>query len=74
MVGPFYFWAGALRGLKLRAEAAFPTPLKKRFAGINRLMFSIPIHGRRDRDTLREIMQDLRRAVASLPDRSRSPW
>ena len=35
--------------------------MKKRFAGINRLTFSIPIHGQRDRDILREIIQDLRR-------------
>ena len=35
--------------------------MKKRFAGINRLTFGIPLHNQRDRDILREIMQDLRR-------------
>lgn len=35
--------------------------MKKRFAGINRLTFSIPIRDQRDRDLLREILQDLRR-------------
>ena len=35
--------------------------MKKRFAGINRLTFSIPIHDQHDGGILREIMQDLRR-------------
>ena len=35
--------------------------MKKRFAGVNRLGFSIPIRDEHDRGVLREIMQDLRR-------------
>lgn len=35
--------------------------MKKRFADINRLSFGVPLRNQRDRDILREIMQDLRR-------------
>lgn len=35
--------------------------IKKRFAGINRLGFEIPLNNERDSAVLREIMQDLRR-------------
>ena len=36
--------------------------MKKRFAGVNRLDFEIPIHGERERGVVREVIQDLRRA------------
>jgi hypothetical protein len=36
--------------------------IKKRFAGINRVMFEIPIRGERDQGILKEIVQDLHRA------------
>jgi probable F420-dependent oxidoreductase len=35
--------------------------IKKRFAGINRVMFEIPLHSDRDRGVLKEIVQDLHR-------------
>jgi probable F420-dependent oxidoreductase len=35
--------------------------MKKRFAGVNRLAFSIPVRNERDRGVLKEILQDLRR-------------
>jgi probable F420-dependent oxidoreductase len=36
--------------------------IKKRFAGVNRLDFEIPIRGERERGVVREVIQDLRRA------------
>jgi probable F420-dependent oxidoreductase len=36
--------------------------MKKRFAGINRVMFELPVRTEHDRGTLKEIMQDLHRA------------
>ncbi|HYA36328.1 MAG TPA: TIGR03617 family F420-dependent LLM class oxidoreductase [Candidatus Binataceae bacterium] len=35
--------------------------IKKRFAGVNRLSFDMPVHNDRDRGVLKEILQDLRR-------------
>jgi hypothetical protein len=35
--------------------------IKKRFAGVNRLGFDMPVRNETDRGTLREILQDLRR-------------
>jgi hypothetical protein len=35
--------------------------MKKRFAGVNRLEFEIPIRGDRDRGVVREVIEDLRR-------------
>jgi probable F420-dependent oxidoreductase len=35
--------------------------MKKRFAGVNRLDFEIPIRGDRERDVVREVIQELRR-------------
>lgn len=35
--------------------------IKKRFAGVNRVMFEIPVRNEHDRDTLREIIQELHR-------------
>ena len=35
--------------------------MKKRFAGINRLGFDMPVHNEQDRGVLKEILQDLRR-------------
>jgi hypothetical protein len=35
--------------------------MKKRFAGINRLDFEMPVHSKHDRGVLREILQDLHR-------------
>jgi probable F420-dependent oxidoreductase len=35
--------------------------IKKRFAGVNRVMFEIPIRGERDQAILKEIIQDLHR-------------
>lgn len=35
--------------------------IKKRFAGVNRLGFDIPVHNDRDRGVLKEILQDLAR-------------
>jgi probable F420-dependent oxidoreductase len=35
--------------------------MKKRFAGVNRLDFEIPIHSDRDRGVVREVIEDLRR-------------
>ncbi len=35
--------------------------MKKRFAGVNRLEFEIPIRGDRDRSVVREVIEDLRR-------------
>ena len=36
--------------------------MKRRFAGVNRLDFEIPIRGERDRGVVREVIQELRRA------------
>lgn len=35
--------------------------MKKRFAGINRIMFEIPVHNEDDRGVLKEIIQDMHR-------------
>ena len=35
--------------------------VKKRFAGVNRLAFDLPVRSEKDRGTLKEIIQDLRR-------------
>ena len=35
--------------------------MKKRFAGVNRLDFEIPIRSERDRGVVREVIQELRR-------------
>jgi len=35
--------------------------MKKRFAGINRIMFEIPVHNNHDRGVLKEIVQDMHR-------------
>jgi hypothetical protein len=35
--------------------------MHKRFAGVNRVMFEIPIRNERDKGKLREIIQDLHR-------------
>jgi hypothetical protein len=35
--------------------------IKKRFAGVNRLSFDMPIKSDKDRGVLKEILQDLRR-------------
>jgi hypothetical protein len=42
-------------------HAEIASVIKKRFAGINRVMFDIPIRDDRDRGTLREIIQELHR-------------
>jgi len=36
--------------------------IKKRFAGVNRLGFDMPVHNDHDRGVLKEILQDLRRS------------
>jgi hypothetical protein len=35
--------------------------MKKRFAGVNRIAFDIPVRNEHDRGVLKEILQDLRR-------------
>ena len=35
--------------------------IKKRFAGVNRLSFDMPVRNDADRGTLKEIIQDLKR-------------
>jgi len=35
--------------------------IKKRFAGVNRLSFDMPVRSDEDRGTLKEIVQDLKR-------------
>ena len=35
--------------------------IKKRFAGVNRLSFDMPVRNDHDRGVLKEILQDLRR-------------
>jgi probable F420-dependent oxidoreductase len=42
--------------------ADIATVIKKRFAGVNRVMFEIPVHNERDQGILKEIVQDLHRA------------
>ena len=40
--------------------------IKKRFAGVNRLIFDMPVKNDHDRGMLKEIIQDLRRPLARL--------
>ncbi len=41
--------------------AEIASVMKKRFAGVSRLSFEIPLHHEKDRGVLKEILQDLHR-------------
>jgi len=43
--------------------------IKKRFAGVNRLSFDMPVRNDHDRGVLKEIIQDLRRHSSQLRER-----